>query len=193
MHKNIESAFAAIARYDFVLPQDQGYAFIDVPLSIGYGQTISQPSTVAWMLEQLEIEEGQHVLDVGSGSGWTTALLAFLVGTHGSVIGIERIPELVDFGKKNLSKYHLVQASILQSLPNTLGYPSEAPYDCILVSAAAEQVPKKLVEQLKIDGIMLIPLHSAICKVRKTSATHYKSEKYEGYAFVPLISPTEAF
>ena len=87
--------FERIDRRDFVTDEEKGAAYGDYPLPIGFGQTISQPYTVAFMLELLGAEEGNRVLDIGSGSGWTTALLACVVGRQGSVIGLERIDELV--------------------------------------------------------------------------------------------------
>jgi len=102
--KAIIDAFQAVDRIDFVPLKYLDEAYGDYPLPIGYGQTISQPFTVAFMLELLQPQKGDKILDVGSGSGWTTALLAHIVQEEGSVRGIELIPELVAFGKKNLNK-----------------------------------------------------------------------------------------
>ncbi len=108
----IIEAFKKIDRKDFVKEEFLEEAYFDTPLPIGFGQTISQPYTVAFMLELLEPKEGDTVLDIGSGSGWTTALLAYIVGNKGKVIGVERIKELVEFGKKNLAKYKFKNAHI---------------------------------------------------------------------------------
>ncbi|MDO8425302.1 MAG: L-isoaspartyl protein carboxyl methyltransferase, partial [bacterium] len=102
----ILDAFRAVRREHFVLPEDWRSAEQDTPLPIGYGQTILQPTTVAIMLEWLEPLPGARVLDVGSGSGWTTALLAHIVGPEGIVTGIEVIPDLVALGQQNLRKYN---------------------------------------------------------------------------------------
>ena len=101
----LHEAFRAVARTDFLRPRDQSNAGVDAPIAIGEGQTNSQPRTVFAMLELLDVQPGQRVLDVGSGSGWTTALLAHLVGPTGIVIGTELVPELVAFGGANLAKY----------------------------------------------------------------------------------------
>ena len=108
----IIEAFRNIKRQDFVLEKLKDDADINAPLPIGYDQTISQPLTVAFMLELLQPKPGEKILDVGSGSAWQTALLAHCVGSPpvggGKVFGIERIPELVEFGKKNISKYNFI-------------------------------------------------------------------------------------
>ena len=97
----IIDAFSEISRMEFVPKELELEAEEDVALPIGYGQTISQPLVVAFMLELLDPQSGQKIMDVGSGSGWTTALLAHIVGNDGKVIGIERIKELKEFGEKN--------------------------------------------------------------------------------------------
>ena len=102
---SIVRAFKKVDRADFVLPEYLGAAYEDCPLPIGFGQTISQPFTVALMLEWLAPEKGQKILDIGCGSGWTTALLSSIVGKKGRVVGIERISGLAEFAAQNLSKY----------------------------------------------------------------------------------------
>jgi len=101
----IISAFEKIKREDFMLPENADEAEANYPLSIGHSQTISQPFTVAFMLELLEPQPGDKILDIGSGSGWTTALLAEIIGPQGQVFAIERIPELKKFGENNVKKY----------------------------------------------------------------------------------------
>ena len=180
----LANAFKAIDRKDFVLPHCKEFAYVDAPLSIGYQQTISQPSTVCFMLDWLAVKKGHQVLDIGSGSGWTTALLAYLVGPKGKVIGVERIQELVAFGKTNLAKYGFPHAKIIQA-EGELGHVGGGPYDRILVSAAANELPRRLLMQLILGGIMVIPIGSAIWKMRKNKAG-YTITKKEGFRFVPL-------
>ena len=98
-------ALLKVDRINFIRPEDLNRAYMDNPLSIGYGQTISQPYTVVFMMELLQAENGNKVLDVGSGSGWTTALLAYIVQKEGSVLGMERVSDLVQFGSSNVEKY----------------------------------------------------------------------------------------
>lgn len=185
--KLIIEVFRAIDRKDFVLSGWEDEAYEDYPLPIRAGQTISQPYTVAFMLELLGPKKGERILDVGSGSGWTTALLAQLVGERGDVYGVETIPELVAFGSANLAKYAYPQARIEHAKVDKLGLPREAPFDRILVSAAAERVPEELVEQLKEGGVMVIPVLDAIYKITKKKSGKSSVEKYEGFAFVPLV------
>lgn len=183
--KHIEEALRAVDRAQFVPEELQEEAYGDYPLSIGSGQTISQPYTVVFMLELLQPQKGEKILDIGAGSGWTTTLLAHLVGESGSVIGVERIPELVAYGQENLAKFGFPHARI-EKAGKEYGKPSEAPFDKILVSAAAEEIPEKLVEQLKIGGRMIIPVKQAIYVIDR-SDSDYTEEKHEGFVFVPLI------
>ena len=181
----VESALRAIDRAKFVPEKLKRDAYQDTALPIDEGQTISQPTVVAYCLELLQVRSGDRVLDVGSGSGWTTALLAHLVGPTGLVIGIERIPSLVSFGSKNLSKYTFAHAHIEQA-GHGLGKRKEAPFDRILVSASAEEVPNALAQQLKNGGRMVLPIKEAICVVDRTD-DHFSTVCHEGYVFVPLI------
>jgi len=186
----IIEAFSKIKRIDF-LPDDlQSAAGANIPLPIGQGQTISQPLTVAFMLEKLGSQPGDKVLDVGSGSGWTTALLAHIVGKKGKVIGIERIKSLRDFGTNNISKYHLIEGGRAKIIcaDGTKGYVNEAPYKRILVSAAASEVPKDLKKQLAIGGRLVIPIENSIWVLEKISAKVFREEEYPGFVFVPLVS-----
>ncbi len=181
----IRKAFQEINRADFVEPDYHVESYEDYPLPIGHGQTISQPTTVAFMLELLGAKEGENVLDVGSGSGWTTALLASIVGEKGTVVGVELVPELVEQGKKNLTKYSFNHAKITQA-GKTYGFPKGGPYDRILVSASAEELPGALIEQLDIDGVMVIPIKDSIWHIQKTADDDIESKEYPGFTFVPL-------
>ena len=138
----IVSAFTKIKRVDFMTPGMEDLAQLNEALPIGYGQTISQPLVVAFMIELLEPKEGEKILDVGSGSGWTTALLAELVGEMGKVVAVELIPELKTFGETNVRKYDFVERGIAQFIcgDGSKGYKSQAPFDKILASASIQSV-----------------------------------------------------
>lgn len=190
--KKIIQAFKKINRRDFVLPDLQSESGENVPLSIGHGQTISQPLTVALMLELLDIQEGQKILDIGSGSGWTTALLAEIVGSKGKVFAIERIQELKNFGESNTSKYNFVKSNraIFMAGDGTKGLPEQAPFDRIHVAAAANKIPSPLLKQLTIGGKLIIPQginFQDIVLIEKIKKDKYQREKFPGFSFVPLI------
>lgn len=184
--KAIIQAFLNIDRRNFVPKELLDSSYDDKPLPIGSGQTISQPYTVSFMLELLDVHRGDKVLDVGCGSGYTTALLAELVGAKGHVIGVEIVPELVVMGKHNLHTYNFMHAEIRQA-SDVLGLPEEAPYDRILVSATTVELPVDLILQLKCGGRMVIPIGNAIWKIEKYTDARLKIEKYPGFTFVPLI------
>src|SRR3954468_7053836 len=122
----VEAAFAATPRRAFLPRWQRRFARLDRALDIGHGQTNSQPLTVRAMLTLLDVRPGQRVLDVGSGSAWTTALLAHLVGPDGEVIGVEIVPGLVSFGRSRLGER--ANARVTQAVPGVLGLPDGAPY-----------------------------------------------------------------
>lgn len=179
----IES-FNEVDRKDFVPNFLHDQAYEDYPLSIGEGQTISQPYTVAFMLELLELREEDTVLDIGCGSGWSSALLAHAAGS-GSVTALERIGSLLTFARKNLEKYGFKNIR-LQIAGKSLGIP-EQQFDKILVSAAAEELPLELVRQLNPGGIMVIPIQNMISVIYKKEGDRFERRDFYGFRFVPLI------
>lgn len=185
----IINAFSQINRVEFVPGEFEKACEADIPLPIGHGQTISQPLTVAFMLELLDPQSGQRILDVGSGSGWTTAMLCDIVGKDGKVTALERIPELCEFGKQNVGKFNYIQKGIVEfhNVDGTKGFAQNAPYDRILVSAMADEVPAALKEQLKVGGKMVIPVHNDICFLEKMPDGEFNREVYAGFSFVPLV------
>lgn len=186
MSDPVSQAFEETPRAGFLPAGARPFAGVDAPQSIGYGATNSQPSTVAEMLRLLEVPRGAHVLDIGSGSGWTTALLAHLVGPSGQVLGLELTGPLVTFGAENLAATGRGWARIAQADPDHLGSPSDAPFDRILVSAMADSVPMSLVAQLAPDGVMVIPVASRMVRVRRGDGGEPQVERFGAYRFVPL-------
>lgn len=183
-------AFSHINRVEFVPKDLELQADMDVALPIGYGQTISQPLVTAIMLDLLDPQEGQKILDIGSGSGWTTSLLSYIVGKKGKVIAIERINNLAKWGEHNTDKYGFVKNGIAQfhNADGSHGFPSEAPYDRILVSAAvAEKIPQALKDQLKVGGKMVIPVKNSVIYLEKESKDKFYKEEFPGFTFVPFI------
>ncbi|MCK4729972.1 MAG: protein-L-isoaspartate O-methyltransferase [Candidatus Aenigmarchaeota archaeon] len=181
-------AFRKIKRIDFLPEELKQFAELNGPLPIGYEQTISQPLTVAIMLELLQPKKGDKILDIGSGSGWTTSLLSKIVGKSGKVYGIELIRKLKEFGEKNTEKYNFVEKGIAKFIcvDGSKGLPEKAPFDKILVSASADKIPSKLREQLKIEGRLVIPIKNSIFLIIRKS-NRFEEEEFFGFSFVPLI------
>lgn len=187
-HSRVLAALDAVPRASFLPPSVRARAGVDAPLPIGYGATNSQPWTVQFMLELLEVPIGAKVLDVGSGSGWTTALLAHLTGSTGSVLGVDVVPELVQMGRAHLADTDQPWGRIEQVSPGTLGVPDLAPFDRILVSADRGDIPSALEEQLVIGGRLVVPADGVMWVVDRTE-DGWQREPIKGYrfAFVPLV------
>ncbi len=186
--ERVERAFARTPRSGF-LPREQRHrAAEDRPVEIGHDQTNSQPSTVAAMLRLLDVRPGHRVLDVGSGSGWTTALLADLVGPQGQVIGLERVAALLTSAHAALAALDRPWAQVRAADPDVLGAPGQAPFDRILVSAEATVLPEALVDQLTDQGVLVVPVAGVMHRVLRRGAAR-RVTTHGRYRFVPLIEP----
>jgi protein-L-isoaspartate(D-aspartate) O-methyltransferase len=181
----IIDAFRHIDRADFAPETMFENVYGDYPLQIGYGQTISQPTTVAMMMEMLQPKEGENILDIGSGSAWTTAILAYIVKESGFVTGTERVDQLMKKGIQNLSKYGFKNAKITYA-GEKLGIPGKK-FDKILVSAAAKELPNELIMQLNKGGKLVIPVQNYIYEITKLENEKIELIKHYGFSFVPLI------
>ncbi len=182
----ITQAFYDVKRLHFVPKMLRSMAQLDMPLSIGYGQTNSQPTTVRLMLEWLDAKHGQKVLDLGSGSGWTTALLGHIVGKLGTVYGVERIPELLEFGRRNCQAANVFNTEFFLA-SDDIGLLAHAPFDRILVSANANEFPKELLNQLKVGGKIVVPVNGIIQEVTKLARGKLKTKEHPSFIFVPLV------
>lgn len=186
------AAFRAIDRADFVPPALRSRAYVNAPLPIGFGQTISQPWTVAFMLEQLQPRAGQTVLDIGAGSGWQTALLSAIVSAKptGRVFALERIAELAEQARQNLSRYNFIASSVVELHAGSAeaGFPAAAPFDGIIAAAMLSAVPPAWLAQLAVGGHLVAPVSGAVVCLEKTSDTTFARQEYPGFAFVPFIT-----
>ncbi len=186
----LAAVFRSVDRQDFVVDDHESKAYDNEPLPIGENQTISQPSTVAFTLSLLGVTEGDDVLDVGCGSGYTTALLAEIVGDTGSVKGVEIRDSLVSFGRQNLDRYAYENAHVEKAREGVLGDPNNT-YDRVLVSAAATKFPEALLGQVRDKGVIVIPVKDEVWQVRRT-AEEFEAcsiNRYQGFRFVPLVTP----
>lgn len=183
-------AFARVKRECFLPEKMQSASYVDDAIPIGWNQTISQPSTIAQMLELLEVQLGLKILEVGSGSGYVLALLKEMIGAKGKVFGVELLPELVEQSKKNLECNGSNRIQIKQA-DGSEGWKEKAPFDRILISAACPFVPKPLFEQLKEGGIAIAPVgdpgFQTLTIMKKINGKPFKKEFLENYfVFVPL-------
>jgi len=194
--EKVKKAMLKVPREEFVLPEYKKYAYVDSPLPILKGQTISAPHMVALMCEAADLDTAHKVLEVGTGSGYHAAVIAEIVAPEespikGHVYTIERIPELAEFAKKNLERTGYSDRVTVIVGDGTLGYPEKAPYDRIIVTAAAPKPPEPLLEQLKVGGKLVIPVGSRYLQylyvIEKKGSNKFRREIVTPCVFVPLV------
>ncbi len=180
--KEIINAFKEVDRTIFVPKDLKEDSYLDTALPIGFDQTISQPHTIAFMLNLLDIKEDQKILEIGSGSGYVLALLSSL-NKNGKIIGIERIKELAKESKNRLKKYKNVtvhHGNVLTDLKNQK-------FDRIIASASFEDIPKEIIEKnLNTGGVFVGPVKNSIIKVKKENEK-LDIKEFGGFSFVPII------
>jgi len=194
----VVNAMLSVPRVKF-LPEDiQSYGAVDTPLQIGFGQTVSAPHMVSIMNEALQLEVGQKVLEVGAGSGWHAATITELVAPKdvprsewGHVYTVEIVQVLAETARKNVMNVGFGDRVTIINADGSKGYPEKAPYDRIVVTAAAPEVPEPLLDQLKANGVMVIPvgeisLFQTLMRLTKDEAGKIRQENLGEVAFVPL-------
>jgi len=186
----VERAFLAVPREEFVTEDNRNRSYIDSPLPILCGQTISAPSMIAIMLEEAELRRGMKTLEIGTGSGYNAALLSDIVGQE-NLLTIERYPELVDWGSGNLRRTGYDKIRVVLG-DGTRGYEPEAPYDLIMATAGAPRIPKSWIVQTKVGGRIVAPIGSSTFTQTLAVATRLEKDEVDirwdtPCAFVPLV------
>jgi len=184
----VEKAFLETPREQFLPKNLKKYAYVDTPLEIGNGQTISAPHMVAIMCEALDLKKGQKILEIGSGSGYHAAIMSKIIGSKGHIYTVERIKRLAENAKQNLKKANIKNVTVKIG-DGSKGLAENAPYDIIYVTCAAPDIPKPLIDQLKDPGQLLIPVGDRLCELMLVERKQNKIKKTDlgGCAFVPLI------
>lgn len=189
--EKVLAAIEKIPRHFFIETTSEDEAYENKPLSIGRGQTISNPFTVAYQTELLELKPGEKVLEIGTGSGYQSAVLAEL---DVKVYSIERHQFLSEKAKKvlDLLGYASVQTFFGDGFQ---GIPEQAPFDKILVTAAAPEIPRKLLQQLKVNGLIVIPLGEGdkqqMIRIKRLDNNEFEKETFESFTFVPMLKGVE--
>ncbi len=185
----VEKAMRKVPRHEFVPKKVKGNAYRDAPQPIGEGQTISAPHMVAMMIENLDLKEGQKVLEVGGGMGYHAAVIAEVVGEEGRVYSIEYISSLVKSAQKRIKNAGYHNVKMIQG-DGSSGYDDAAPYHRISVACGAPSIPSPLIDQLVLEGEILIPIGSKffqkLIKATKKKENEIKKENLGGVRFVPL-------
>ncbi|MGA2130153.1 MAG: protein-L-isoaspartate O-methyltransferase [Candidatus Pacearchaeota archaeon] len=190
--EKIIDAFSKVNRENFISNNLKKMAYEDTPLPLTKGQTTSQPYTIALMLSNLHLKPGQKVLEIGSGSGYVLALISELIGKTGKVIGLEIIPELVKKSKENIEDAGYKNIKIYKRNGSN-GFPDEAKFDRILISAALRDVPEKIMAQLKTHGGILVApkgsrFEQEIIVIERHSEAEFEIKKrLPGFVFVPFV------
>jgi protein-L-isoaspartate(D-aspartate) O-methyltransferase len=186
--ERVESALRNIPRHEFIPESELDYAYNNEPLPTMKKQTISQPGVVTRMTEWLDVKDGQKILEIGTGSGWQSAILSYLVGS-GSVYSIERHSELVKFAQKNLKKLKIDNVHVILG-DGSIGYSKAAPYDRIIITAACSEIPLPLIDQLNENGLILAPVgdnSQSLILLQKTTKGMVEIKNQTKYVFVPLV------
>ena len=184
----VKNAFLEVPREEFIPEMIKKYAYVDTPLEIGDGQTISAPHMVAIMCEALDIKKGQKILEIGTGSGYHAAIVSLLVGKEGHVFTIERLSSLAERAKRNLINAGMKNVTV-EVCDGSKGLSSHAPFDRIYVTCAAPKTPQPLINQLNDPGKLIIPVGRIICNLKLIEKKGGKLfiDNLGGCAFVPLV------
>lgn len=183
----IIQAFAKIQREDFIKFDLRKFAYEDIALPLN-GETISQPSTIAFMLSLLKLHENQRIMEIGSGCGYVLALISEIIGKNGKVFGVEISHKLAKKSKQTLENYKNI---FIFNKNGKYGLSEQAPFDRILISAALEKIPELVLSQLKEEGIIVAPIGDAsmqiLTSIKKHKNNFFVLKRIPGFIFVPFI------
>ena len=190
--EKVKEAMLKVPREEFMTPEAKSLAYIDRPIPLKHGQTISAPHMVAIICEKLSLEPGMNVLEIGTGFGYNAAVIAELLGPNGHVYTIERIKSLKETAEQNLMRTGYSKNVTVIHGDGTKGYPEKAPYDRIYATASAPKVPEPLKNQLKLGGRLLTPVgqdssYQELQCIVRTGEDEYRSYNLGGVVFVPMI------
>jgi len=184
----VESALRKIPRHEFVPESELDNAYDNEPLPTMKNQTISQPGVVSRMTEWLDVKNGQNILEIGTGSGWQSAILSYLVGS-GTVYSVERHLKLAKFAQENIKKLKIDNIHVIFG-DGSVGYPAASPYDRIIITAACTEIPSPLLDQLSENGLILAPVgdsSQSLVLLQKTMEGMIEVKNQSNYVFVPLV------
>ena len=184
----VEKAFLKVPREKFVPNYLKNQAYIDTPLQIGRGQTISAPHMVAIMAEKLDLKIGLKILEIGAGSGYHAAIVATIIGEKSTVYSIERFSDLAENAKNNLKNANIKNVKVIVG-DGSIGYSQKTPYDRIYLTCAAPDIPNPLIKQLNDPGKIMVPVGRLFCSLKLLEKNKGKiiEKDLGGCAFVPLI------
>ena len=188
----VKEAMINVPREEFMTPETKSYAYLDRPIPLKNGQTISAPHMVAIICEKLDLKKGMKVLEIGTGFGYNAAVVAEIIGPEGQVYTIERIENLKNTAEQNLNRTGYSKNVTVILGDGTNGYKEQAPYDRIYATASAPKIPEPLKKQLKIGGRLITPIghdtsvQELICLTR-INENEYESHNLGGVVFVPMI------
>jgi len=186
--RQILNAFSKVKRENFIPEKIKNHVYEDIALPIGKGQTISQPYTIGMMLSLLGLKKDQKILEIGSGCGYVLALISKIVGRQGKVFGIEIVRELAEKSKETLKEYNNIK---IYNIDGSKGLEEKAPFDRIIISAACKEIPKKLIPQLKNNGIIVAPVGSkyeqSLIAFKKIKDKLIIKKEIPGFVFVPFV------
>ena len=190
--KPVEDAMKKVPREEFMTPETKSYAYLDRPIPLQDGQTISAPHMVAIICEILALKKGMQVLEIGTGFGYNAAVVAEIIGPEGHVYTIERIENLKNIAEQNLRRTGYSENVTVILGDGTKGYEEKSPYDRIYATASAPKIPEPLKTQLQIGGRLLSPIgrdtsvQELLC-LKRINENEYKSYNLGGVVFVPMI------